>query len=118
MYEEKRRYPRLDINVNINWKKVVENTASDTVVRGVSKNISEGGICLIVYERLNIGDVVVLDIELPVGKVIKSRGKVAWVKDFEIIGREKGYDVGVELIDISQQDRDILRNFVFKLLNK
>ncbi len=115
MYEEKRKYPRLDINVNINWKKVSQDSVA---VKGMSKNISEGGICLIVYEKLNKGDILSLDIELPTGKVIRSRGKIAWTKDFEIIGREQGYDVGVELMDISDQDREVLRSFVFKLLNK
>lgn len=118
MHEEKRRYSRLDINVNVNWKRIAGNVVSDSIAKGVSKNISEGGICLIVYEKLNIGDIIALDIELPIGKVIKARGRVAWGKDFEIVGWEKGYDIGIELIDVSQQDKDILRNFVFKILNK
>lgn len=115
MYEEKRRYPRLDINVNVNWKKVTPDSAS---IKGISKNISEGGICLIVYEKLNVGDVLFLNIELPTGKIISGNGKVAWTKDFEIIGRERGYDVGIELVDICGEDREVLRNFVFKFLNK
>lgn len=117
MYEEKRRYPRLDINVDIEWKKI-SAAATDAVIKGVSKNISEGGICLLVYEKLNTGDILSLDIKLPSGKMIRSRGKVAWIKEFEIIGQkiEKGYDAGIELVDVNEEDKKVLKEFVFRFL--
>lgn len=117
MYEERRRYPRLDINVDIEWKKI-SAAAANAVIKGVSKNISEGGICLLVYEKLNTGDILSLDIKLPSGRMIHSRGKVAWIREFEIIGQEteRSYDAGIELIDVNEEDKKVLREFVFKFL--
>lgn len=85
----------------------------------ITKNISEGGICLIVYDKVDIGHTLRLKIELPTKKVVESKGKVVWVKEFEIIGKsnEKRYDIGVEFSEVNPQDRDEMKNFILSLLN-
>ncbi len=113
--DERRKFPRLAIDVNVSWKKVDNESA---VAQDVTKNISEGGVCMMVYEPLRKGDAIELDFELPTSKVIHARGRVAWTDEFEIIGdkvREK-YDVGVEFTDISEIDREEIKKFVFRLM--
>ena len=105
-----------DINVNVSWEKVPGQPPRESS-KDQTRNISAGGICLIVYEKLRQGDVLKLDIELPNKQVITSRGRVAWVKEFQM-GRtdEKKYDAGIEFMDINDQQRSDIRQFVFKVL--
>ncbi|MFH1692286.1 MAG: PilZ domain-containing protein [Candidatus Omnitrophota bacterium] len=86
MYEERRKYPRLSINIKVNWDIDEVCDLSQSCRSDITKNISEGGICLIVYDKVDIGHTLRLKIELPTKKVVESKGKVVWVKEFEIIG--------------------------------
>jgi c-di-GMP-binding flagellar brake protein YcgR len=117
--QDKRKYPRLDVNVNIHWQKTIKPGNSTSESRDVTKNISAGGICLIVYEKVEVDDRLKLEFELPTQKLIRCDGRVAWVKEFEIIGREnaKRYDIGVEFFDINAEDRDEIKKFVFSFLD-
>ncbi len=114
--EEKRKFIRLDVNVGVKWKKIKEAS----LTADIAKNISEGGICLIANEKVAIGDLLDLEIELPTGKKITSKGKVAWVNEFEIIigkMQMKRYDVGAEFLGISDEDREEIEKFIFTFLD-
>jgi len=117
--EDKRKYPRLDVNVNIHWQKTTKPSNSTLDSQDVTKNLSAGGICLIVYEKVEVGDRLKLEFELPTRQLIHCGGRVAWVKEFEIIGREnaKRYDIGIEFFDIGAEDRDEIKKFVFSFLD-
>jgi c-di-GMP-binding flagellar brake protein YcgR len=116
---EKRKYPRLDINVKVNWKKTAEPKPEDAESRDITRNISAGGICLMVYEKLDVGDCLSLDLELPSGKELHLVGRVVWTKEFEIIGKKesKRYDIGLEFLDIKAGEREEIKNFVFSFLD-
>lgn len=110
--EEKRRFVRLDINVNVKWDK----DPAAPLRPGSSKNISGGGICLMMADRgLKVGEVLNLEFELPNGKAIKAKGRVVWVERFEIMNRDYGqkFDAGIEFLDISDPDREEIKKFVF-----
>lgn len=115
--KEKRRFVRLDINVNIKWSKDL----TETEKTGGSKNISGGGICLMTEEKgLEVGDRLKLEFELPNEKVIKAKGKVAWIEKFEIMNKDYGkkYDVGIEFSDIAEKDREEIKKFIFMSYSK
>ena len=116
--EEQRRYVRLSASVEVTWRKIADSSGQPSPQDDITKNISEGGICLIVYEKVAIEDVLDLVIELPTQKIIHCKGKIRWVKEFEIIG-EKGkrrYDIGIEFKDITSADREEIKKFVFGFL--
>jgi len=115
--EERRKFVRLDLNTVVEWEKV---NRDEPVGEFKSKNISGGGICLIMDEIINIGDTLNLKINLPTLKIIHSKGKVVWVEGFEIVGgrREKKYEAGIEFIDINDKDREEIKKFVFSHLSK
>jgi c-di-GMP-binding flagellar brake protein YcgR len=115
MEDERRKFVRLDLNTMVEWEKLDSAEPSGEFV---SKNISSGGICLIVNDTINIGDKLKLKISLPTLKKINSNGKVVWVEDFEIVGerREKRYEAGIEFFGISDEDREEINKFVFRLL--
>lgn len=118
--EERRRFPRFDMNVNVKWDKIADVPESNVSDVDVTKNISSGGICLIVYERLAEGDRLNMEIELPTRKIIRAAGKVVWIHEFELIGKssEKRYDVGVEFLDLKDEEREEIKNFLFSFIKK
>lgn len=110
--QERRRFVRLDASVEIFYSL----EANQDAVSCLSKNISAGGICLIVYEPLNAGDTLSLRIYLPDDKpFVVARGKVAWIKTFKIAGEKERYDAGLEFTEINQGDRKRIDNYVFSL---
>ncbi|OQX81663.1 MAG: hypothetical protein B6D56_01690 [Candidatus Omnitrophica bacterium 4484_70.1] len=117
LMRERRRFVRLDINVKVRWKRIEQVNEEE---KEVTKNISGGGICLIAEEKLNKGDTLYLEIELPSGELIYARGRVVWVNEYEIIGVEvkKKYDVGIEFIEIKEEDREEIGRYIFTLLHE
>jgi len=118
--EEKRKYPRLNFNVAVEWEKA--NFASDNkqIHTDTTKNISVGGICLIVDETVKTGDSLRLSIKLPTEKVINSKGVVRWVEDFGIVGvkSETNCEAGVEFTEISDEDQKEIEKFVLSRFGK
>lgn len=118
MAEEKRRYARLNASVDVRWNKIVDPGEKAAYNETITKNISEGGICLLAYEKAEVGDILDLVFELPSQKVIRSKAQVRWVKEFKMGGEkaQQGYDIGLEFLDILNEDRKEIKNFVFSLL--
>jgi len=112
--EERRQFVRLNFLVDVVYHKVppVEKLS-------LAKNISTGGICLIVYEELKEQDTLDLEIYLPKDKTaIQAKGRVTWVKEFIIgdIPKGKRYDVGIEFLEIDKNDLEKINKYVFSHL--
>ena len=114
MIEEKRRYPWLKIGHKVEWKKVVDFGQSLPSKSDITRNASEGGICLFVNEKFERGDVFDLAIGLPGNNIIHARGQVRWVK--EVDAETKKYEIGFEFLKISNSDREELKKIIFKFL--
>lgn len=113
MFEERRKFFRLNINVNIKWKKFTGDGKKGGAGKVPSKNLSAGGVCITSYKRLSQGERLVLEIELPTGKTINAGTKVVWVNEFDTPGgsAEKMYEAGIEFIDITDRDREEIKEF-------
>ena len=119
--QERRKFVRLNANVDVKWAKITDKKESLLGDLSVGKNISGGGICLTAYGgNIGEGDMLYLEIELPTKKIVKTKCKVAWVGEFEIIGGryEKRYDVGVEFLEIKDEDREEINKFIFSITSK
>jgi len=112
--EEKREFVRLDMNVKVDWKRIGETFGPTAEFTNETKNISAGGICLVVNEKLGAGEELQIGMELPSGKIIDVKGRVVWISEYEIFGREheKIYDVGIEFMNISKKEREEINEFV------
>lgn len=114
--EEKRKFVRLNTLVDVTYSK---KPPSATKKISISKNISKGGICLVVYEELKESQILDLKIYLPEDKApVSGVGRVAWVKEF-IIGDSstgKRFDVGIEFIKMSEEDKNKINKYVFSCL--
>lgn len=112
--EEKRKFFRLDVSTEVHWTKSPSLSEPPLSSTNSSLNISPLGICLLLYDRLNEGDVLSLEIVLPTGTVVKCRGQVRWIKEFELAGHRRRlvYDVGLELLDPGTHVREALKKFL------
>lgn len=83
-----------------------------------TKNISAGGICLIIYEKVEIDTLLSLTIKLPEeNQPILTKGKVAWTKEFRLNSEQtNSWDAGIEFVNIKDIDRDKISKYIFTLL--
>ncbi len=112
--EEKRKFARLNILVDVSYKKR-ESLKIERLT--VTKNIGKGGICFVGYEALKESDIIDMNIFLPGEKSpMRITGKVVWVKEFVIGEPSRGtrYDVGVEFINIAQGDLEKVEKYMGK----
>ena len=114
-FKEKRKFSRLNLSVLVDYK-IVHKDSSES---GNTKNISAGGICLIVYEDIEIGSQLKLNIYLPEQDFpLLAEGRVVWKDDF-IVGDDNRirFEVGIEFIKIDERDRQVIANYVFGARN-
>jgi c-di-GMP-binding flagellar brake protein YcgR len=119
--ENRREFPRLDFDVE--FKHWVFSEPSLKPIRNKGKNISAGGLCIMVFEKLEIGTLLKLEFSLQgADKPIMAKGKVMWIDELVIFshGTHVSYNCGVEFVEISPHDQEnislhIMRNI--KTLN-
>ena len=111
--EEKRRFVRLNVLTDVAYTR---RPSSEEEKISLSKNISIGGLCLIVYETLKESEVLDLNIYLSEEAMpVNAVGRVVWSKEFIVGDPDKGkrYDVGIELIEINEEDVAKIEKYVF-----
>ena len=111
---ERRQFPRLAATVDIGYNILDKKQAEE---KTVTKNISSGGICLIVYEKIPIGTPLALSLHISdINCTIKAKGKVIWSSYFTV-GQDKRerYDLGIEFTEIAESDRQKISQYVFRL---
>ena len=82
-----------------------------------TENISAGGIRVILAEKLEVGQVVNIELFAEIIPM-KCRGKVIWCVDIKPINGDKTllFDVGIEFADIARSDQERLQSLVEDLL--
>ena len=117
LIEERRKFVRLNINVEINYTIITLPPHKQFTIPIQSKNIGGGGICLISEQELKTGELLKLEIKLPEDPpTVHALGRVVWVKPFSLATeKSKRFDMGVEFIEISQEDRQRINKYVFSL---
>ena len=117
MFEEKRRFPRIPLNIDVNYKILDNLNLNPSPTQ--SKNISTDGICIIMLENVSPGTNLGLDFKIPNSDIkIKAKGKIAWIKEFSFgfTDTHKAYDAGIEFTDISEEEKTKIDFYVNKLL--
>ncbi len=93
----------------IQYKTLDELGTQDQIV---GKDISEGGVCFTVYERLAKGTDLDLQIQAPFDSMpMFVKGKVAWIRK---IGEEheKIFEVGVKFLKGDPRDEKRLKMYI------
>jgi c-di-GMP-binding flagellar brake protein YcgR len=112
-FEEKRKYVRLQTTVEVEYTVIGKPGTIDVF----SKNISAGGLCIVVEHSMANNTPVQLRIAIPdVKDPINALGRVVWQKKFEVAGGklEKCFDTGVEFTGISDFDRFNINRYVME----
>lgn len=85
---------------------VIEDRLSSMLLRAAIADISESGMRVISDQYLPKGTKYTFTMKSPPNLTL--RGEVRWVRDFE----RETYQVGILLIDINEEDRKRLANFL------
>lgn len=107
--EEKRKFVRITWPIIVLYKTLEEPHTGDQIV---GKDISEGGVCFTVYERLTKGTILEVQIYFPSDTMpIFGKGEVVWIKR---IGAEhaKTFEVGVAFTYIEPRDQKRLKMYI------
>ena len=107
---EKRQVPRINARLPLQFKDI--QRPIETYSGTLTKNISEGGIRFISAEFLSIFTRLLLEVSIPsFSRPIKAISKVAWIRK---VPRSNHYDVGVQFMDITEEDKRQLAAFIAK----
>jgi c-di-GMP-binding flagellar brake protein YcgR len=108
---DKREFPRLSFDVELKYE--VLNLSPKTQISRV-KNISVGGVCIMIFEKVETGTLMKIELSLlNEDKPIVATGKVVWVEQCEILSTNffsASYNCGVEFVDISPQDQESINH--------
>jgi c-di-GMP-binding flagellar brake protein YcgR len=107
---ERRKHPRFSIDLPVEYERV----DSSVYLKGRAIDASEGGLLIVLPERVEIGRHLRLKLFLSVGldlETVEALTQVVWV---EMCSPEKKGDFrsGVKLIDISGEDLRKLKEFL------
>ena len=110
---ERRRYPRINDILRISYQ--IAN--DDLHYNCSSKDISEGGIRLNLYENIKTGTSMKLGIYLEdVAQPTWTIGRIVWTKDTH--GREYPYEAGIEFSILAPDFRANIHNHIQSIVNK
>ena len=110
---ERRRFVRMPavIPIKYSFSKRTENIKVAKI-----KDISIGGICMIINEKLNIKTNICLEIAATDDSApIRAKGEVIWIKENGEAWDNEGirhFNIGVEFKDVLSKDRERLSKFI------
>ncbi|MDD5449259.1 MAG: PilZ domain-containing protein [Candidatus Omnitrophica bacterium] len=116
---ERRRFVRVSANIPVIYS--LPKGSSNLIVRG-TKDISIGGICITITEKLSPRSNISLAIEITGGaEPIIASGEVAWTKENTEIDDKEGiryFDTGIEFKGIIPKDKERLFALIREHENK
>ena len=114
--EERRKFVRVISPVNIAYNKC---NSSEKERISFSKDISKGGVCLIVYEELKKSDLLDLKIYLHKDEApISVKARVIWIHAFATDGllKEKKFYAGMEFMAIDEKDVGRIEEYISTIM--
>ena len=121
MFKERRRFLRADYSTSVKWQSLTSSAKGSGFIPDVSKDISAGGIRLILYHLLGVDESIKLEFSISssIGRrKIDLEAKVRWVDKMEVELEETKktkYFAGLEFVNISEEDRDFINKFAFQM---
>ncbi len=110
MYSEQRRHPRVPLYVEVSFGEVAEDVTEYIL------NISRGGLFIETFSPLKPGALLQINFYLPdAGHSFNVTGSVAWSRNMATAAGPPG--MGIQFQDISQQDADLLDEYVHSRLS-
>jgi c-di-GMP-binding flagellar brake protein YcgR len=108
--KEKRRYPRVNARLPLQYKDI--QRPIETYSGTLSRDVSEGGIRFVSNEFLSIFTRLLLEVSIPsLSRPLKAISKVSWIQKAPLSNQ---YNVGVQFMDMAEEDKNQLASFVAK----
>ncbi len=111
--EERRKFPRFNLLVDI---AVTKHASSGKEEIFPSKNISQGGVCIITFVQPNMGEIMDLKIRLPgIKDEVKIMGKVVWINEISLSASQKSkrFEVGMEFVGLSEEIFAMIQKYLY-----
>lgn len=125
MKEDLRKYPRVIIKVLVDFESnelmrlLLDHPESEAYLFDYSTNFSEGGIFLKTTKELDIGKIIDFNFSLPdVAKPFHVKGRVVWKNTENGPIKDLGRGVGIEFVDMAENIRREIANFVKSLQSR
>ena len=107
-FGEKRRYPRIDIRIPLQYKEL--HTPTPSIKGALTNDLSEGGVKFKSDKFISLACRMVVEISLPNEfKPIKAISKVAWIKKLPI---GDDYEIGNQFLDMTKDDKRVINDYV------
>ena len=107
--QEKRQFVRIDWPIVVQYKTLVEPYTDDRIV---GSDISEGGVCFIVYERLQKGTILDMQIQVPFDSMpMFAKGEVVWIRKAGQ-GHANAFEVGIKFTEVDRRDQKRLKIYI------
>lgn len=107
---EKRRFPRVNARLPLQFKDI--QRPIETYSGTLSSDISKTGVSFTSNEFLSVFTRLMLEMSVPsFSQPIKIISKVAWIKKMPYSTQ---YKVGVQFMDMTEEDKKCLSNFIAK----
>ena len=108
--KERRKAPRVNARLPLQFKDI--QRPIETYSGTLTKDISGGGVRFISNEFLSIFTRLLLEVSVPTfSRPIKAISKVAWIQK---VPRSSQYEVGVQFLDMTEEDKRQLGSFISK----
>lgn len=115
---QNREFVRVKVTRPIIVHPLDDEGARQNMVSTNTVDISGGGVCVIMFDPIKVGNRVTLDIDnIPGMELIQIMGEVARCHPVEVAGVTL-YHVGIKFIELSAQEQGKLVRFVFELQRK
>lgn len=112
--EERRVFPRISTAMPVQYRGIRQ--ANGAVVGTIARDISSGGVRLVVNEFLSVFTRLVVEVSIPpTPKSIRAISKVVWIRK-RPYGEQ--YEVGMEFVDITEEDKRNISDFVERSIPK
>ncbi|MCM8773948.1 MAG: PilZ domain-containing protein [Candidatus Omnitrophica bacterium] len=110
--KEKRIFPRANFPCKITVG------SKDIYFNSHTENIGEGGVKVILEEKLKRAMPVNLELILGEDKKIICKGEVVWVEERvnPLSGKASLFDTGIQFLDMSENDRNYIKKLVDTLI--
>jgi hypothetical protein len=115
--EDRRRFPRFNLLVDVSVSKRAPN---EKEVILPTKNISQGGVCIVTFAQPTMGDLMDIKIRLPgIKDEIKSLGKVVWIKEVSLgaLQKTKRFEVGLEFVGLNDNTFAQINKYLYNVNN-
>lgn len=115
----KRKFPRIKYPCLIIIRNGGDKDKNDTVLTHTD-NVGVGGVCVELRQAVKMFSVVEIELDLlDLGNHICCKGKVVWNIEKENGDKKKPriFDLGIEFVDIKEEDQRRLRKVIARLEN-